>query len=142
MQEASIQGLWFIAILILGYYAFKWLARIFLPIMMQKAVRNFEKKAREQAREKKEMALAREKYIKSLAGREESIWEEVDTLIDSKQPAKYDEAVELLVDLRDLNKKTGTEKAFKQKLKTICENHHRKVSFLNRLQKAGLSGDD
>jgi len=48
MQEASIRGLWFIAILILGYYAFKWLARIFLPFMMQKAVKNFEKKAREQ----------------------------------------------------------------------------------------------
>ena len=48
MQEASIQGLWFIVILILGYYAFKWLARIFLPFIMQKAVRNFEKKAREQ----------------------------------------------------------------------------------------------
>ncbi len=44
MQEASIQGLWFIVILILGYYAFKWLARIFLPFLMQKAVRNFEKK--------------------------------------------------------------------------------------------------
>lgn len=48
MQEASIQGLWFILFLILGYYAFRWLARVFLPIMMQKAVRNFEKKAREQ----------------------------------------------------------------------------------------------
>jgi len=33
---------------VLGYYAFKWLARIFLPFLMQKAVRNFEKKAREQ----------------------------------------------------------------------------------------------
>jgi hypothetical protein len=48
MQEASIQGLWFILLLILGYYAFKWLARIFLPIMMQKVVKNFEQKAREQ----------------------------------------------------------------------------------------------
>lgn len=48
MQEASLQGLWFVLILILGYYAFKWLARIFLPYLMQKAVRNFEKKARAQ----------------------------------------------------------------------------------------------
>ncbi|WKK65203.1 DUF4834 family protein [Lutimonas zeaxanthinifaciens] len=48
MQEASIQGLWFILFLILGYYAFKWLARVLLPVLMQKAVRNFEKKAREQ----------------------------------------------------------------------------------------------
>ena len=70
----------------------------------------------------------------------ESIWKKVDELIVWKQAAKYDEAVELLVDLRDLFKKTRTEKAFKQKLKTICENHHRKVSFLNRLQKAGLRG--
>jgi hypothetical protein len=99
-----------------------------------------ELKAREQARKKREKAIAREKYIKSLAGREDSIWKKVGELIDSKQPAQYDEAVKLLVDLRDLHKKTGTEKAFNLKLKTICENHHRKASFLNRLQKAGLRG--
>ena len=102
--------------------------------------RTAEKKAREQARKKRERALAREKYIESLAGRENSIWKKVDEYIISKQPAKYDEAVSLLVDLRDLNKKTGKDKAFKQKLKTICETHHRKVSFLNRLQKADLRG--
>jgi hypothetical protein len=99
-----------------------------------------EKKAREQARKKREKALAREKYIESLAGREDSIWKKVVALIVLKQAAKYDEAVKLLVDLRDLNKKTGTEKAFNQKLKTICENHHRKMAFLNRLHKAGLRG--
>jgi len=97
-----------------------------------------EKKARAQARKKRERALAREKYIESLAGREDSIWKKVTESIDSKQPAKYDEAVKLLVDLRDLNKNTGKEKAFNRKFKTICENHRRKVSFLNRLQKAGL----
>ncbi len=48
MEKASFQGLWFVLFLILGYYVFKWLARIFLPFLMQKAVRNFEKKAREQ----------------------------------------------------------------------------------------------
>lgn len=99
-----------------------------------------EQKAKAQARKKRERAIAREKYLTSLAGQEDSIWEKVSTLIDSKQPTKYDEAVNLLVDLRALNKKAGAEKAFKQKLKTICENHHRKVSLLNRLQKAGLRG--
>jgi hypothetical protein len=102
--------------------------------------RTAEKKAREQARKKREKALAREEYLASLVGREDSIWQKVDEIIDLKQPAKYDEAVNLLVDLRDLYTKTGTEKAFNQNLKTICENHHRKVSFLNRLQKAGLRG--
>jgi len=99
-----------------------------------------EQKAREQARKKREKALAREQYLESLARREDSIWKKVGELIDSKQPAKYDEAVKLLVDLRDLGKKTATEKVFKQKLKAICSNHYRKVGFLNRLQKAGLSG--
>ena len=99
-----------------------------------------EQKARDQARKKREKAIAREKYLQSLAGREDSIWKKVDELIDSKQPAKYDEAVKLLVDLRDLNKKTGKEPAFNKKLQTICENHARKSTFLNRLKKKSLKG--
>ena len=99
-----------------------------------------EQKAKEQARKKRERALAREKYIDSLAGREVSIWKKVDGYIVLKKAAKYDEAVELLVNLRDLYKKTGTEKAFNKKLKTICENHYRKRAFLDRLKKVGLRG--
>jgi hypothetical protein len=98
------------------------------------------KKAREQARKKGEKALAREEYLAGLVGREDSIWQKVDEDINSKQPTKYDEAVNLLVDLRYLYTKTGTEKIFNKKLKTICENHYRKMAFLNRLQKAGLRG--
>jgi hypothetical protein len=71
-----------------------------------------EQKAKAQARKKRERALAREKYIESLIGREDSIWKKVDELIVWKQAAKYDEAVELLVDLRDLYKKTRTERPF------------------------------
>ncbi len=58
-------------------------------------------------------------------------------LITSK-PAKHDEAVKLLVDLKDLNKKIGKDKAFNKKLKTIRETHSRKSAFLSRLKKAGL----
>ncbi len=61
-------------------------------------------------------------------------------LIDSKQPAKYDEVVKLLVDLRDLNKAAGKESAFNAKLQKIREKHHRKPSFLDRLKKKGLTG--
>lgn len=99
-----------------------------------------EQKAREQARKKREEVLARKKYLENLVGQEDSIWKKVNDLIISKQPAKYDEAVKLLVDLRDLNKKNGTEMVFTQKFNTICTNHYRKVSFLDRVQKAGLSG--
>jgi hypothetical protein len=97
-----------------------------------------EQNAKELARKKREKAIAREKYLKSLVGREDSTWEKVAALIDSKQPAKYDEAVKLLVDLRDLNKTAGKESAFNAKLQKIREKHHRKPSFLDRLKKAGL----
>ena len=48
MQKASIPGLMWIFIIILGYYVVKWFARVFLPVILQKAVKNFEKKVREQ----------------------------------------------------------------------------------------------
>jgi hypothetical protein len=98
-----------------------------------------EQKAKERARKKKEEALVREQYLESLAGREDSIWKKVNDLIITKQPAKYDQAVMLLVDLWDLYKKTGKENTFKQKLITISQVHYRKVSFLDRVQKACLN---
>ena len=48
-------------------------------------------------------------------------------------------AVKLLVDLRDLSKETGKEKTFKRKLVTLSQAHYRKVTFMSRLQKAGLN---
>ena len=49
MLEASVMGfLRTILIVILVYYALKWLGRILFPVLFQKAVKNFEKKAREQ----------------------------------------------------------------------------------------------
>jgi len=97
-----------------------------------------EQRAKARAKEKRKKEIARKKYLESLAGREGSIWKKVNALIDSKQPAKYDEAVTLLIDLRDLNKTNAKEKTFNKKLNTICEKHHRKATFLNRLKKESL----
>jgi hypothetical protein len=109
-------------------------------ITEERESRAAEQKAKALAREKREREIAREKYLKDLAGREDSMWKKVDALIDSKQPAKYDEAVKLLLDLRDLNKMIGKQKAFNNKLNTICEIHYRKSNFLKRLKKKGLTG--
>ncbi len=49
MVEASVQGfLRTILILILVYYALKWLGRLLFPVLFQKAMKNFEEKARQQ----------------------------------------------------------------------------------------------
>jgi len=97
-----------------------------------------EQKAKEKARKEKEAAIAREKYLNGLAGRENEIWKKVDSLILTKKPKDYDEAVRLLIDLKDLAKKNNTTYLFKSKLMAIRENHSRKSSFINRIDSAIL----
>jgi len=97
-----------------------------------------EQKAKEEVRKEKEAAIAREKYLNGLAGREDEIWKKVDSLILTKKPKDYDEAVRLLIDLKDLAKKNNTTSFFKSKLMAIRENHSRKSSFINRIDSASL----
>ncbi len=97
-----------------------------------------EQKAKEKARKEKEAAIAREKYLNGLAGRENEIWKKVDALILTKKPKDYDEAVRLLIDLKDFAKKNNTSSLFKSKLMVIRENHSRKSSFINRIDSAIL----
>ena len=59
-------------------------------------------------------------------------------LIATKQPKHYDQAVNLLTDLRDLALREGKNKQLKKKLTTLRKNNHRKPSLMARLIKAGL----
>ena len=64
----------------------------------------------------------------------------MDDLIKTKRQPDYDEAVKLLVDLRDLSKKINKESMFKDKMRSIYEKHSRKPSLVRRLKNAGLDG--
>lgn len=97
-----------------------------------------EQKAKEKVRKEKEEAIARGKYLNGLAERENEIWKKVDSLILTKKPKDYDEAVKFLIDLKDLAKKNNTTSLFKSKLIAIRENHSRKSSFINRIDSANL----
>ena len=97
-----------------------------------------EQEARKRALRARAEAIAREKYLDTLVGREKRIWVKVENLVTTRQPAKYDEAVKLLIDLRDLSKKKNTIKTYYEKLKQIREKHIRKSTFLSRLKKADL----
>jgi hypothetical protein len=99
-----------------------------------------EQKAEERARKKRQEAIAREKYLNDLAKHEDKVWEKVDALIETKRQPDYDEAVKLLVDLRDLSKKINKESMFKDKMRSIYEKHSRKPSLIRRLKNAGLDG--
>jgi hypothetical protein len=98
--------------------------------------RKAERKAAEKAKREGEQAAARAKYLESLVGREKQIWEHVGALIQTKQAKNYDQAVSLLVDLRDLSLQGGREGEFDSALAQLRAAHSAKSSFLRRLEKA------
>jgi predicted GIY-YIG superfamily endonuclease len=96
-----------------------------------------EKRAKEKARREREAAIAREKHLDSLVGREGKLWTEVDGLVATKQPKNYDQAVRILVDLRDLAAR-GKNGDFGLRIAALRQAQAKKPSFIERLRKAGL----
>ena len=96
-----------------------------------------EKRAKEKARREREAAVAREKHLDSLVGREGKLWTEVDGLVATKQPKNYDQAVKILVDLRDLAAR-GKSGDFSLRIEALRQAQSKKPSFIERLRKAGL----
>jgi hypothetical protein len=99
-----------------------------------------EKATRKKAQQERERAVIREKYLTELAKRGDQVWRQIDGLINTKRQTDYDEAVKLLVDLRDINKGKGNDTTFKGKLADIREKHSRKPSLIRRLKDSGLNG--
>jgi hypothetical protein len=83
-------------------------------------------------------AIARQKHLAALAGREPELWTQVEELVATKLPKSYDLAVQHLVDLRDLVVRKGEEADFVGRLAALCEAHSRKPAFIRRLQDEGL----
>ena len=97
-----------------------------------------EKAARKRARLEAEAAAEREKYLDELAAREDAAWNIVESKIESKQQAEYDDAVKLLKDLRDVSVRGGALRSFESRVRTLHALHVKKSTFVKRLQKAGL----
>jgi len=89
--------------------------------------------AKATARRERGAALAREKHLKSLAGREGRLWADVKSLVASKRQLDFDQAVTILVDLRDLAAgAAGSD--FQLRVGELRQMHARKRTFLERLQ--------
>jgi len=94
-----------------------------------------ERKRREQAAQAEAKRIAE---LEALARRGESAWQEVDALIQKSQAKPYDEAVQLLLKLRDLARHQGQELVFQQRLNRIYEQYSRRSALLRRLRSVGL----
>jgi hypothetical protein len=76
--------------------------------------------------------------LKALAQREDQTWQEVETLIQKSQSKAYDEAVQLLVKLRDLALYQGQEATFQQRLNWIYNHYSNRSALMRRLRDVGL----
>lgn len=94
--------------------------------------------AAEREQRERQEAEARKRHLADLARREPGVWRRVDELIATKQPARYDEAVKLLLDLRELGRNQGRDHEFEECLQRLFDEHARKPSLVERLKKAGL----
>ncbi|WP_459866881.1 hypothetical protein [Endothiovibrio diazotrophicus] len=94
----------------------------------------------EESRRRREAAeaAARAGHLDKLATRKAQAWKEMEPLVSSKKSKAYDQAVALLVDLRDLAVREGDEQDFVGRLAALRERHARKPSFIARLDRAGL----
>jgi hypothetical protein len=100
-----------------------------------------ERRAHEQAARERAAALARTRHLDALARDGESAWQRVDTLIGATKPKEYDQAVTLLIDLRDLDQRQGRRAEFERRVQHIRNSYPNRPALLQRLDRAGLTAD-
>ena len=93
---------------------------------------------KESARQKVKEAAERARYLDQLAKREAAVWNDALAYIEKRQQKGYDQAIQLLIDLRDLAIRQQHEAVFQAKIENLRVKHGAKVSFLQRLKKANL----
>lgn len=98
-----------------------------------------QRRAEEKATRGRTQAAARERRLTALAARQEQAWTQVHAAIEARQPASYDEAVRIVEDLRAVSAREDCRDAFDERLADLQQRHARKVSLLERLERAGLS---
>jgi hypothetical protein len=95
---------------------------------------------RRQAQARADAAAARERQLSALGRRGASAWQEVEQLVEGRS---YDEAVRLVVDLREVASRADGLEEFNRVLGELRRRHARRRAFLDRLSRADprLVGD-
>ncbi|MDB9392873.1 hypothetical protein [Microcystis aeruginosa] len=96
-----------------------------------------EKKA--EKRRQQEAEAKRIEELQTLAKREAQVWQQVESLIQKAQSKSYDEAVKLLVKLRDLAEYQNRLPVFQERLNRIYEQYSNRSGLKRRLQEVGLT---
>jgi len=116
-----------------GELSTEWRRRV--AIKEQRAA---EEAARERARRAEEQAQARRKHLTQVAARGAAAWNEVESLIQSRNPKNYDRAAVLLTDLRDAATLIKKIHDFTARLGVLRAAHASKPSLIRRLKALNL----
>jgi hypothetical protein len=89
--------------------------------------------------EKERKVAAREKELEALAAREPAAWKQVDEFFATRRATDHAAGVQLLVDLREVARRRGTEAQFSRRLSQLRESNARRAGLISRMDKKGLS---
>ena len=99
-----------------------------------------EEAAKERKRRAQAEARTRREHLENVAARASAVWEEAAAWIAKRTPKGYDQAVKLLVDLKDAAALADCGEEFDRRLDELSRCHAGKPTFLRRLRDAGLAG--
>jgi len=113
------------------------------PSTMRRTVKHLLAEAeREREEEKRQRALEAERKriqeLDALARREDEAWQEVERLVQKPSAKTYDQAVQLLSQLREVASRQKQDDIFKQRLNGIYERYKTRHSLLEKLRAVGL----
>jgi hypothetical protein len=92
----------------------------------------------QQAAERRQAELTRQRQLEALAAREPQVWQEVEACIEEKKSNAYDRAVALLRDLRDLATSRGDVAGFEQRMADIEHTYSNRSALLRRMRESRL----
>ena len=95
-------------------------------------------KEQEQQKARKDAARQRIQYLEKFSTQEESAWSAIETLLQQKRGAAYQQAANLLVDLRDLSIYQKQEGEFRERFHALLAQYSKSQAFRERLKKMGL----
>ncbi len=101
-----------------------------------------EKEKLRKEKKRQQAERARIKKLTEMGKREPQLWDEIFALIARKQPKAYDDAIRLLVDLRDLAEYRGQPEKFQTRINSIYEQYGNRPSLLDRMRHARLLKQD
>ena len=95
-------------------------------------------RSRRQAKEKATTTAKRHQYLETLKHQQSQIWDTIDGLIARKQAQPYQQAIQHLIDLRDLAELEGKSAIFQTRIRQMQADYSNRSGLLRRMREAKL----